>query len=111
MTVGTKIKQLRENKKMSQRELAQKIGIEQTTLGSIESGNTKKVDFQLMHKICNEFEVDFDYFIDGKTQENNVKKAEYSNIGCTNGTINLVPEGILENIIKRIEKLENDRNK
>ncbi|CAM4046954.1 helix-turn-helix transcriptional regulator [Flavobacterium branchiophilum] len=39
-SIGIKIRKLRENKKMSQNELAVKICIEQTTLGSIESGNT-----------------------------------------------------------------------
>jgi transcriptional regulator with XRE-family HTH domain len=45
MAIGTKIRRLREEKKVSQRELASKIGIEQTTLGNIENGNTKKIDF------------------------------------------------------------------
>ena len=106
MDIGVKILKLRNSKKLSQPELSYKLGISQTALSEIESGKTKKIDFLLMEKICKEFNVDFDYFIDGKQNENNVKKAEYSNIGCTNGTINLVPEGILENIIKRLENLE-----
>lgn len=64
MTIGTKIKQLRDKKKMSQGELALKLGIGQTTLGSIESGDTKKIDFLLMDKICREFKVDFEYFVE-----------------------------------------------
>lgn len=64
MTIGTKIKQLRDKKQMSQNVLATKLGIGQTTLGNIESGDTKKVDFLLMDKICKEFEVDFAYFVE-----------------------------------------------
>lgn len=106
MSIGIKIRRLRESKKLSQPELAHKLGISQTALCEIESGKTKKIDFLLMDKVCREFEVDFEYFLKEKSLTNNVKKAEYSNIGCTNGTINLVPEGILENIIKRLELIE-----
>lgn len=45
MEIGTKIKQLREKNRLSQYELASKLGIGKTTLGFIESGETKKIDF------------------------------------------------------------------
>lgn len=64
MTIGTKIKLLRDKKQMSQNLLATKLGIGQTTLGNIESGDTKKIDFLLMDKICKVLEVDFDYFFE-----------------------------------------------
>ncbi|CAM4047012.1 XRE family transcriptional regulator [Flavobacterium branchiophilum] len=38
-----------------------------------------------MNKICNEFDVDFDYFIDDKTS-NKVKKNNGRVVGCNNGT-------------------------
>jgi len=104
-TIGVKIRKLRDSKKMSQKELALKIGIEQTTLGSIESGNTKKIDFLLMNKICNEFDVDFDYFLDDKTT-NKVKENNGGVVGCNNGTINNIPIDILQTIIKRIDEIE-----
>ncbi len=44
-TIGTKIKAFRDSKKLSQTELAAKLGIAQTTLGDIESGITKKLIF------------------------------------------------------------------
>jgi transcriptional regulator with XRE-family HTH domain len=80
--------------------------VAQTTVSNIESGKTIP-DFLVMEKICTEFDVDFEYFLETEKVVNNIKKAEYSNIGCENGTINLVPEGILENMLKRIENLEN----
>jgi hypothetical protein len=59
-----------------------------------------------MQKVCEVFDVDFDYFLEDNTT-NNVKKAENCTIGCANGTINNnVPEGVLENMLKRIEILE-----
>lgn len=64
MDIGTKIKRLREVKKISQAVLADKLGIAQNTLGLIENGDTKKIDFLLMDRICKFFEIDFNYFID-----------------------------------------------
>ncbi|MCZ8090105.1 helix-turn-helix transcriptional regulator [Flavobacterium sp.] len=64
MDIGTKIKRLRENKNITQTTLANKLGIAQNTLGLIENGDTKKIDFLLMDKICKIFEVDLNYFID-----------------------------------------------
>lgn len=77
MEVGIKIKRLREQHKLSQPELAHKLGIAQTTLSNIESGQTQKIDFVLMDKVCKEFDVDFSYFTEGK-QVNKVKKNEGS---------------------------------
>lgn len=100
MSVGYKIKKLREQRRMSQPELAELLGVSQTSLSHIENGITKKLDFKLMDKICREFEVDFDYFIDDK-QVNNIKKLD----GSINnhGTINLFPENIIEQIKLLIE--------
>jgi transcriptional regulator with XRE-family HTH domain len=92
--------------KLTQPELAYKLDISQTTLSEIKSGKTKIVDFLLMNKVCEVFYAEFDYFLDDKTT-NNLKKVENYNIGCTSGTINnTIPEGILENMLKRIEILE-----
>lgn len=45
MDIGTKIKRLREHKNISQTVLAGQLGIAQNTLGLIENGDTKKIDF------------------------------------------------------------------
>ena len=104
MNIGIKIRRLREQEKLSQFELAERLGIAQATLSSIESGETKKVDFELMDKICKEFDVDFEYF----TSEiiNNVEKAEYSNIGYNNGIINNISEKLIEQYEERIKELK-----
>lgn len=95
MEIGTKIKQLREKKRLSQSELASKLGIGQTTLGFIESGETKKVDFLLMDKICKEFDVDFEYFTQS-SQINNI--TELNGSVNNHGSINLISENILDQI-------------
>jgi len=67
MTTGTKIKNLREEMHFSQAQLAFELGISQGTLHNIESGHSRKIDFLLMDKICQIFDKDFKYFLDGKT--------------------------------------------
>ena len=96
MFVGFKIKKLREEKKLSQPELADILKISQSDLSKIENGRTKKIDFQLMDKVCKEFDVEFDYFIEEK-QTNNVKKNE-GTIAYSVGTINHFPENIIDQI-------------
>lgn len=96
MSVGFKIKKLREDKKLSQPELANILDISQSDLSKIENGRTKKIDFQLMDKVCKEFNVDFEYFTEEK-QTNNVKKNE-GTIAYSIGTINHFPENIIDQI-------------
>lgn len=98
MHIGIKIRRLRELNNLSQPELAHRLGISQTTLCNIESGDTKKIDFLLMGKFCTEFEVNFEYFI----KEKEVNKGQQNKgeaVGCNNnGIINNFPENIIEQI-------------
>ena len=80
MSVGFKIKKLREERNLSQPELANILEISQSDLSKIENGRTKKIDFQLMDRVCKEFDVDFEYFIEER-QTNNVKKNEVQKYG------------------------------
>jgi len=100
MSIGIKIRQLREVKKMSQSELALQLGISQTTLHNIESGNAHKIDFLLMDKVCNIFDKDFSYFANESVINNNVKenKGQIS-LNCENVTVNHhCPDSILHEI-------------
>lgn len=114
MDIGTKIGNLRRKNKLSQPELAFKLDISQVALSEIESGRTKKIDFLLMNKVSEIFEVDFDYFLNKDAINfhfDKIEKNKGGNIGCTIDTINHnFPEGILENMLKRIENLENANN-
>ena len=106
MIIGAKINNLIKEHNITQEILADKVGVSQTKIHEIVSGKTKKVDFLFMHKICEVFNVGFEYFLEDSVTNNNVKKAEYCNIGCSTGIINAMPEGILENMLKRLELLE-----
>jgi transcriptional regulator with XRE-family HTH domain len=66
MSIGVRIKRLRESFSFSQPELAHRLGISQTTLCNIESDKCKKIDFLLVVKVCEEFDVAIDYFLNEK---------------------------------------------
>jgi transcriptional regulator with XRE-family HTH domain len=102
MHAGHKIKRLREDKYLSQNELAMQLGISQTKLHNIESGHSQKIDFLLMDKVCKIFDKDFDYFVNDKVVTNNVKENK-GQISCENFTVNHnYPELLLEELKKLI---------
>jgi transcriptional regulator with XRE-family HTH domain len=104
MDVGHKIKKLREDKMLSQNELALRLDISQTKLHNIESGHSQKIDFLLMDKVSKFFEKDFDYFVNDKVVNNNVKENN-GQISCDNVTINNnYPESLLEEVKKLIDE-------
>jgi len=102
MAVGRKIYKLREERKMSQTELAHLLDVSQTTLHNIESENSKKIDFALMDKVCKIFDKDFSYFTDDTVFNNNVTDST-GMIGVNHGTVNLCPENFIEEMRKVIE--------
>lgn len=104
MSIGTKIRKLRLQNKWSQEELAHKLNVAQTSISNFESNKTIP-DFLVMQKISEIFKVDLEYFKENYTI-NNVEKAENCNIGCNTGIVNTMPEGIIENMLKRIALLE-----
>ena len=108
MSIGFKIKKLREEKKLSQPELADILMISQSKLSNIENGQTKSIDFLLMDKVCHYFEKDFEFFIENTSQINNIKKLD----GSINnhGTINLFPELIISEIRKLVEDNKDKEN-
>jgi transcriptional regulator with XRE-family HTH domain len=105
MSVGTKLRKLRLQNRWSQEELAYKLNVAQTSVSNFEA-NKSIPDFLIMQKICEIFSVGFEYFIEDNQAINNVENAENCNIGCNTGIVNTMPEGILEKIMYRLDKLE-----
>lgn len=99
MCIGIKIRELRIASKLSQPELAFRLSISQTALCNLESGDTKKIDFLLINKICNEFEVDFNYFIKDK-KVNNIFINNDQKVSHSNSIENNCPENIIIGQIK-----------
>ena len=77
-TIGRKIRKLRVTHNLSQPELSNLLGISQSSLCGIESGERKKIDFSLIQKICVIFKIDLNYFtevspnLEGETNINTV---------------------------------------
>lgn len=96
MDVGTKIRKLRDKSGITQPELAQRLEISQSALCNIESGDTKKIDFLLMDKICKEFGVDLEYFAEDK-QVNNIK-TNSGTVAYKVENVNQFPENLVDQI-------------
>lgn len=60
--IGTKIKELREKKAVSQAKLADILKINQSDISKLENGQVKLVDSELLFKIANYFNVSMDSF-------------------------------------------------
>ena len=107
MSVGTKIRRLRLQNKRSQEELAHKLNVAQTSVSNFESNKTIP-DFLVMQKVCEVFEVGFEYFVENENEKYVFKKNQNNNIvvGKIEVLNNNMPEGILENMLKRLELLE-----
>ena len=106
MNIGAKINYLMKEHNITQEILADYTGVSQTKIHDIVSSKTQKVDFMFMQKVCEVFNVGFEYFVDEKPIFNLKKNTGFA-VG-NNNTINIqAPEGILENMLKRIEQLEN----
>jgi transcriptional regulator with XRE-family HTH domain len=106
MNVGYKIKKLREKRKISQPDLAELLGISQTSLSHIENGIVKKLDFLLMDKICKEFEVDFEYFTNDNS--NNKVKTNHGGVVGFYNNIENINNNFPENIIDQLKLLIED---
>ena len=62
LKVGTRIKELREVKKMTQAELANRIGIASSTISSYEN-NMRQPSLDMLIKLAAEFNVTTDYLL------------------------------------------------
>ncbi|WP_294283775.1 helix-turn-helix transcriptional regulator [uncultured Chryseobacterium sp.] len=100
-SIGFKIKKLREQKEISQEDLAFHLDVSQSYLSKIENGAIEKLDFIFMQKISDFFKVEPQYFLEGDTiVNNNIETSTNSavgNIGDT--TINTTDQNLLENVI------------
>lgn len=69
--IGERVKSARESAKMSQKELAEKIGFETATaLSLIETGD-RKISVEVLQKIADILHYDLNYFL-GKEEKNSV---------------------------------------
>lgn len=118
MDIGAQIRKLRNlNNKMSQEELAYKLGLAQTTVSNIES-NKVTPDFCTIAKICTLFDIGLDYFVENpkSKQDDNINSlenlSENQNYDFSNKLIEQLEERIKElkenniELKTRLEKYE-----
>ena len=111
-SIGFKIKRLREQKSVSQEQLAYELDISQSNLSRIENGTVEKFDFLLMQKVCDVFDVDADYFLDSETVINDVQNNH--GVVYNKGIFNSFPEELLKSVAcnqEQITKLIDTQNK
>lgn len=82
-SIGFKIKKLREQKEISQEDLAFQLDISQSYLSKIENGSIEKIDFLFMQRVAEFFKVEPQYFLEGDTIIN-VETSNNSAVGNNN---------------------------
>ncbi|WP_294269127.1 helix-turn-helix transcriptional regulator [uncultured Chryseobacterium sp.] len=115
-SVGFKIKKLREQKEISQEDLAFRLDVSQSYLSKIENGAIEKLDFMFMQKVADFFKVEPQYFLEGDTiVNNNIETSNNSSVGnIGDTTINSTDQNLLENVINnqhQINQLMEMQNK
>ncbi|MDF2833584.1 helix-turn-helix domain-containing protein [Chryseobacterium indoltheticum] len=78
--IGLKVKNLREQQKISQEDLAFNLEISQSYLSKIENGFIEKIDFILIQKIILFFQIDLQYFLKEKKNDSTKENVSYENI-------------------------------
>lgn len=107
--LGLKIKQLRSDysfntgTKMTQKDLADKLGLSRSYLGDIESGRTAASD-EILHKLSDIFNINYSELLKFKHDDQIV--TESNKTDCENNTID---EGLA--IIERARKKMNEKEK
>lgn len=113
MSLGTKVRQYREAKRLSQDDLALRLDVTQSTISNIESDKSIPNSL-LLKKIADELEVDVNNLYDDKiTNVSNIEKND-GVVNTGSGTINMQSPEIMEVILKnqeQITKLIDSQNK
>lgn len=97
--IGFKIKRLREQKNISQEELAYNLEISQSNLSRIENGEIEKTDFLFMQKVCEFFDVSPEYFLEGQVTQNNSENKNSAITVYGNPTVKNMSSGLLKDVL------------
>lgn len=102
-TIGFKIKKLREQKNLSQEDMAHQLDISQSYLSKIENGAIEKIDFLFMQKVSDFFKIEPQYFLDDQVVQNITDNHNSAVGNMHNSTItihNTIPESLIENLVQ-----------
>lgn len=101
MKTGTKILRLREQRKMSQEQLADLVGVSQVTVGNWEQG--KSIKHEHIKKLSNLFDIPADFLLDDE-KKITIQKNKDNSINGYDVTIT-TPIYVIENLFSKIDKL------
>jgi transcriptional regulator with XRE-family HTH domain len=101
MKTGTKIARLREQRKLSQEQLADLVGVSQVTVGNWEQGKSIKHDH--LKKISTVFDIPVDFLLDDD-KKIIIQKNKDNSINGYEVTVT-TPSYVIENLFSRIDKL------
>jgi transcriptional regulator with XRE-family HTH domain len=105
MTTGTKIRYLREQKKISQEALAYSVGVSQVTIGNWEQG--KSIKHEYIKRLAEALEIPIDYLFE-ENQNNGIQsvpKIDFKNDGFE--IIIKAPNHFFEDLHKKMDLLIN----
>ena len=104
MTIGTKVKLLREKKRLSQEELGYTVGVTQTTIGNWEHG--KSIKHKYISKLADALEVSTDYLLfDSQKNKTIVPLKEKENSTTGFEFIIKAPNNFFEDLNRKIDFL------
>lgn len=101
MKTGVKISRLREQRKMSQEQLADLVGVSQVTVGNWEQG--KSIKHEHLKKVSQILEVPVDFLLDD-TKKIYIQKNRDNSINGYEITVN-TPNYIVEMLFEKLDKL------
>jgi transcriptional regulator with XRE-family HTH domain len=101
MKTGVKIARLREQRKLSQEQLADLVGVSQVTVGNWEQGKSIKHDH--LKKISTVFDIPVDFLLDDD-KKIIIQKNKDNSINGYEVTVT-TPSYVIENLFSRIDKL------
>lgn len=107
-SIGYKIKELREQKNISQENLALQLDVSQSYLSKIENGTIEKLDFLFMQKIAEFFKVEPQYFLDDQIVQNNTDNNNNSAVGNIYSTVtinNTVTDDLVKSLVQNQEQM------
>lgn len=76
--IGNKIKKLREEKRLTQQELAEEMGLAQSTIAMIESGK-KEGSTKTLKKLADFFNISIDYLLSEDEEQDKINEYEEQN--------------------------------
>jgi len=76
--IRLRLREIREARGLSQRELARRSGVTQATLSLIERGRSKGVDFNTLEKLATALEVDAALLVQHDTDSRKARRGEPS---------------------------------